>query len=80
MNTLPANFGGNTPDKSTLSENENDLSISEIHSSRQSILRPNPLKDVDFNIISETIRCQNLKKQMNIRLMSLKRRLNNDVL
>ena len=39
--------------------------------------RRNPLADMEFNIIADTIRCQNLKKQMSIRLMNLKRSLNN---
>ncbi len=38
--------------------------------------RHNSLSDMDFNIIADTIRCQNLKNQMNVRLMSLKRSLN----
>lgn len=38
--------------------------------------RHNSLSDMDFNIIADTIRCQNLKNQMNVRLMNLKRSLN----
>ena len=38
--------------------------------------RHNSLSDMDFNIIADTIRCQNLKNQMNIRLMNLRRSLN----
>ena len=38
--------------------------------------RHNSLSDMDFNIIADTIRCQNLKNQMNVRLMNLKRNLN----
>lgn len=37
--------------------------------------RHNSLSDMDFNIIADTIRCQNLKNQMNVRLMNLKRSL-----
>ncbi len=40
-------------------------------------VRHNSLSDMDFNIIADTIRCQNLKNQMNVRLMNLKRSLNN---
>ena len=39
-------------------------------------VRHNSLSDMDFNIIADTIRCQNLKNQMNVRLMNLKRSLN----
>ncbi len=39
--------------------------------------RKNSLADMEFNIIADTIRCQNLKNQMNVRLMNLKRQLNN---
>ena len=39
--------------------------------------RHNSLSDMDFNIIADTIRCQNLKNQMNVRLMNLKRNLGN---
>ncbi len=38
-------------------------------------IRHNSLSDMDFNIIADTIRCQNLKNQMNVRLMNLKRSL-----
>lgn len=40
-------------------------------------VRHNSLSDMDFNIIADTIRCQNLKNQMNVRLMNLKRNLDN---
>ena len=39
-------------------------------------VRHNSLSDMDFNIITDTIRCQNLKNQMNVRLMNLRRSLN----
>lgn len=39
-------------------------------------VRRNSLSDMDFNIIADTIRCQNLKNQMNVRLMNLRRNLN----
>jgi len=42
----------------------------------QTTSRHNALTDMEFNIIADTIRCQNLKNQMNIRLMNLKRNLN----
>ncbi|MBQ9244791.1 hypothetical protein IJ182_00820 [bacterium] len=42
-------------------------------------IRHNSLSDMDFNIIADTIRCQNLQNQMNVRLMSLRRTLNNCV-
>ena len=37
--------------------------------------RQNSLADMEFNIIKDTIRCQNLKNQMNVRLMNLKENL-----
>ena len=39
-------------------------------------VRHNSLADMEFNIIAETIRCQNLKNQMNVRLMNLRKSLN----
>lgn len=39
-------------------------------------VRHNSLSDMDFNIIADTIRCQNMKNQMNVRLMNLKRSIN----
>ena len=39
-------------------------------------VRHNSLSDMDFNIIADAIRCQNLKNQMNVRLMNLRRNLN----
>ena len=40
-------------------------------------IRHNSLADMEFNIIADTIRCQNLKNQMNVRLMNLRKNLNN---
>lgn len=37
--------------------------------------RKNSLADMEFNIIADTIRCQNLKNQMSVRLANLKRNL-----
>ncbi len=39
-------------------------------------VRHNSLADMEFNIIADKIRCQNLQNQMNVRLMNLKRNLN----
>ncbi len=39
--------------------------------------RHNSLTDMEFNIIADTIRSQNLKNQLNVRLRSLKQNLNN---
>ena len=39
-------------------------------------VRRNSLADMEFNIVADTIRSQNLKNQMNVRLMNLKRSLN----
>ena len=38
-------------------------------------VRHNSLADMEFNIIADTIRSQNLKNQMNVRLSNLKRNL-----
>ncbi|MBQ3640629.1 hypothetical protein II906_01665 [bacterium] len=37
--------------------------------------RQNSLSDMEFNIIADTIRSQNLKNQMDVRLMNLKRQI-----
>lgn len=42
----------------------------------QTTVRHNSLSDMEFNIIADTIRCQNLKNQMNVRLMNLRHNLN----
>ena len=42
-------------------------------------VRHNSLSDIDFNIVADTIRCQNLQNQMNVRLMTLRRTLNSCV-
>ncbi len=39
-------------------------------------VRHNSLSDMEFNIIADTIRCQNLRNQMNVRLSNLRRNLN----
>ncbi len=39
--------------------------------------RENSLANIEFNIVADTIRCQNLKNQMSVRLMGLRHRLNN---
>ena len=39
-------------------------------------VRHNSLADMEFNIVADAIRCQNLKNQMNVRLSNLRRNLN----
>ena len=51
---------------------KNNSSTELIHTT----VRHNSLSDMDFNIIADAIRCQNLKNQMNVRLMNLRRSLN----
>ena len=41
--------------------------------------RHNSLSDIDFNIVADAIRCQNLQNQMNVRLTNLRRTLNSCV-
>ncbi len=43
-------------------------------------LRHNSLSDIDFNIISDKIKCQNLKNQMRVRLLNLKQSFSNTML
>jgi len=82
MRILPVNFGENSADKGFFSKTQGvQPNSAETNSGTDAAapvpaFRRNSLSDMDFNIISETIRCQNLKKQMNIRLMNLKRSLN----
>ena len=65
MRISPINFGINNIEKPAAS---NDFVPKTV--------RRNSLSDMDFNIIADTIRCQNLKNQMNVRLMNLRRSLN----
>ncbi len=65
MRIAPINVGLNQLEKVTMA---NDFVPTTV--------RHNSLSDMDFNIIADTIRCQNLKNQMNVRLMHLKRNLN----
>lgn len=67
MKINPVSFGNNTFNIS----NSND-SIDNIKTTS----RKNSLADMEFSIISDAIRCQNLKNQMNVRIMNLKRNLN----
>lgn len=65
MRVSSINFGINQFEKTSVS---NDFVPTTV--------RHNSLSDMDFNIIADTIRCQNLKNQMNVRLMNLRRSLN----
>lgn len=65
MRISPITFGANNIEKPSVS---NDFV--------PKTTRHNSLSDMDFNIIADTIRCQNLKNQMNVRLMNLRRSLN----
>lgn len=59
--------GISTSDKSVVADTKNYIPTT---------VRRNSLADMEFNIIADTIRCQNLKNQMNVRLMNLKKSLN----
>lgn len=67
MRISPINFGINPSDRSYQAESTNFVPTT---------IRHNSLSDMEFNIIADTIRCQNLKNQMNVRLMNLRRNLN----
>lgn len=67
MKISPISFGINSVEKGITSESANQVPTTTRH---------NALADMEFNIIADTIRCQNLKNQMNVRLMNLKRNLN----
>lgn len=68
MKISPINYNLNHVDKATNADNTNALVPTTV--------RHNSLADMEFNIIADTIRSQNLKNQMNVRLMNLKRSLN----
>jgi riboflavin synthase alpha subunit len=65
MKISPINFGLRQVEKNSISKDYVPTTV-----------RHNALSDMDFNIIADTIRCQNLKNQMNVRLMNLRRNLN----
>ena len=67
MRISPINFGMNQVERSTINDSTNLVPTT---------VRHNSLADMEFNIIADTIRCQNLKNQMNVRLMNLRRNLN----
>lgn len=67
MRISPISFGINHVEKSQISDTTNLVPTT---------VRHNSLADMEFNIIADTIRCQNLKNQMNVRLMNLRRNLN----
>lgn len=67
MKISPVRFGINNVEKGITPDCENQV---------QTTTRHNALADMEFNIIADTIRCQNLKNQMNVRLMNLRRNLN----
>lgn len=69
MRISPINFGLNPTVKSSISNEISDFVPTTV--------RRNSLSDMEFNIIADTIRCQNLKNQMNVRLMNLRKSLNN---
>lgn len=68
MKISPISFGIRPTEKSCVAADITELVPTTV--------RHNALADMEFNIIADTIRCQNLKNQMNVRLMSLRRNLN----
>ena len=65
MRISPISFGINSVEKAT-----------ETTTFVPTTVRHNSLADMEFNIVADKIRCQNLQNQMNVRLMNLKRNLN----
>ena len=68
MKVSPISFGLGQPERKSVYNYNEVLSATE---------RKNSLSDMEFNIIADAIRCQNLKNQMNVRLSALKHNLNN---
>jgi len=66
MKISPINFGITKTDKSLSLDSKNYVPTT---------FRHNSLSDMEFNIIADTIRSQNLRNQMNVRLMHLKKNL-----
>ena len=69
MKISPINFGISRTDKVSSLDSKNYVPTT---------FRHNSLSDMEFNIIADTIRSQNLRNQMNVRLMHLKRNLDNN--
>ncbi len=67
MKISPISFRLNYTEKSSSSNNSNYVPTT---------VRHNSLSDMEFNIVADKIRSQNLKNQMNIRLMNLRNNLN----
>ena len=67
MRIQPVSFGINHTDRTASQD---------MRSYVPTTVRHNSLADMEFNIIADTIRSQNLRNQMNVRLMNLKRNLN----
>ncbi len=67
MRISPINVGFNALEKNSATETSNFVPTT---------VRHNSLADMEFNIVADRIRCQNLQNQMNVRLMNLKRNLN----
>lgn len=64
-----------TPVNSGISSFEKPI-VADVKDYIPTTVRSNSLADMEFNIIADTIRCQNLKNQMNVRLMNLRKSLN----
>jgi len=73
MKISPVSFGVNSINNTSNTVSKQQSGLSYIPTTQ----RRNSLADMEFNIIADTIRCQNLKNQMNIRLINLRHRLNN---
>lgn len=67
MNISPINLNISGADKAISTDAKNYIPTT---------VRTNSLADMEFSIIADTIRCQNLKNQMNVRLINLRKSLN----
>lgn len=79
MKISPINFGTNSANIGFSANISEDMEKNHIISNEEfvpSTVRYNPLSDMEFSIIADTIRSQNLRNQMNVRLMHLRRNLN----
>ena len=69
MRISPVSFGAKPAEKIIAATTESVNNI-------PTTVRHNSLSDMEFSIVADKIRSQNLKNQMDVRLMTLRRSLN----
>ncbi len=69
MRISPVSFGAKPAEKIIAATTESVNNI-------PTTVRNNSLSDMEFSIVADKIRSQNLKNQMDVRLMNLRRSLN----